>query len=236
VRVSLLILLAAASAACSKAEPIARIPLEQIAVVGQPALRTSPLGGKTDPNEVLARRKVEAAAGPVYLGEGETVTASYVLVDAENRSTTDANVTLGGDLSGPDQTVPLRRESLLVPAGATRTFLLLDQGLAPRPWATGVKVVVTGAVEARHAPPFTITDFHQMTDGDRVVVAANVVATTKRRRLVIVHAAFHDKDRAPLSRAHAVLQLMPDLPQTVRFVGPPGSTAGTIFVGEFRDF
>jgi hypothetical protein len=230
------VILLAVFAACSKTEPAARIPLEQIAVVGQPALRTSPLGGKTDPDEVLARRKVEAGAGPVYLGEGEIVTASYVLVDAENRSTTDANVTLGGELSGPGQAAPLRRESLFVPAGATRTFLLLDQGLAPRPSATGVKVVVTGAVEARHAPAFDITDFHQMTDGDRVVTAANVVATAKRRRLVIVHAAFHDKDRAPLSRAHAILQLVPGVPQTVRFVGPAGSTSGTIFQGESRDY
>jgi hypothetical protein len=224
------------AAACSKAEPAAQIPLEQIAVVGQPTLRTSPLGGQTDPNEVLARRKVEAGAGPVYLGEGETVTASYVLVAAENRSTTAANVTLGGTLTGPDQTAALRRESLYVPAGATRTFLLLDHALAPQPWATGVTVVVTGAVEARHPPPFAITDFHQFVDGDRVVIAANVASTAKRRRLVIVHAAFHDRAGAPLSRAHAILQLVPGVPQTVRFVGPSGSTAGTIYEGESRDF
>jgi hypothetical protein len=230
VRAPAIVLVLAAAVGCDQPDRAARIDLDLIVIERRPALRTSPIGGAPDPAEVRAYE--EAEGGPMWAGTGKPIEASYVLVDAENRSPTDAAVTLGGTLTGAAQTAPLRRESLFVPAGGTRTFLLLDQGLAPRPWATGVEVKVTGAVEARHRPAFEIADVHQLPDGDRVVVAASVTSTAKRAGTVIVLAAFHDADGAPLSRGHTFLRLLPGEPQTVRFVGPPGSVRGTIFQGE----
>lgn len=221
----------AAFAACGKADPgPAAVPLDQIGVVHDPTLRTSPVGGAMDPTEQAIRDRLGETG--YVVGEGTAVTSSYVLVDAENRSTSDAYVTLDGTLSGDGQKAPLKAESLFVPAGGIRTFLLLDDRLAPRPWATGVNVKVTGAMVARYRPAIEVSDLHVFTDGDHVVAAATVTSTAKRPGRGLVHCAFHDPAQKPIGRGHTILELEPGKAYTVRFVGPRGSSTADVFPGD----
>jgi hypothetical protein len=218
--------------ACKTPSGPERIPVAQIKIVSAAKLRTSPVGGRMSANEVALWKQELGRDQPFFAGDDEAVDASYVLVDAENRSERDAFVTVDGTLVGAGKTGKLRPESLYVPAGDRRTFLLLDDKLAPEPWAQSVDVVVKGAMVAKFAPAMTITDVNVFTEDDHVVAAANVTATAKRPGEGIIHCAFHDADGDPLSRGHAVLVLEPGKTSVVRFKGPPGSKTATIFAGD----
>jgi hypothetical protein len=221
---------AAPAAGCARDKEPERIPLDQIKVKGNPHLRTSPVGGQMDPDEIAIRQRLGET--DFDRGEAAAVNAAYVLVDAENLSPHDAYVSLDGTLNGGGQTAPLKAESLFVPSGATRTFLLLDEGLAPRPWAQGVEVKLSGVRIAAYPPPIDITDLHVFDDGDHVVAAATATPNVKRAGRGLVHCAFHDQGGNPIGRGHMVLQFEPGKPSTVRFVGPKGSATATIFPGE----
>lgn len=226
------IVLAVALGACKPAGP-ERIPLAQIKIVSAAKLRTSSVGGKMSANEVELWKQELGKDATFFRGDDEAVEASYVLVDAENRSDHPAFVTVDGTLVGPGgKTGGLKAESLYVPAGDRRTFLLLDDKLAPELWATGVTAAVTSAIVAKGPPAMAIADVHVFADGDAVVATANVTATAKNPGKGIIHCAFHDADGDPVSRGHAVLLLEPGKTYGVTFKGPPGAKTATIFAGD----
>jgi hypothetical protein len=231
VNAALVLVLAALAVGCEGVRKAERIETELVEITSEAQLRTSIVGGRMTAAELAARKKVGAST--VDLGEGDAALASYVLVDARNNSVRDAYVTLDGVLAGDaGRTASLKAESLFVPAGATRTFLLLDDALAPQPWAKGVEVKVVGAVAAKFPPPISITNVEVSTVGDHVVASATIGSTAHREGKGIVHAAFHDEFGKPLSRGHSLHILLPGKTEVVRFAGPPHSKTATIFAGE----
>ncbi len=160
--------------------------------------------------------------------------ATFVLVDADNLGDVDADVTLGGILVDADgrELGPLRPESLRIPAHGRRTFALIDRARTARPTATGARIDVRGAQEPRFAEPVRITDGRVYRDGDRVVVAGMVTNPNDRPCIAMVLAGFHDRDGKPLTRPFSAFELGGNASRPTRFVGPPGSTVGYIFVGD----
>ncbi|MBK9032523.1 MAG: hypothetical protein IPL61_14635 [Myxococcales bacterium] len=160
--------------------------------------------------------------------------ATFALVDAENLGDVDAEVTLGGILVDGDgrEVAPLRPESLRVPAHGRRTFALVDRGRAARPTATAARVELRGARAAQFAAAVTITEPHIYRDGDRAVVAGQVANTSDRPCIAMVLAGFHDRDGRPMTRPFAAFELGGNATRPTRFVGPDGSSAGYIFVGD----
>jgi hypothetical protein len=225
-----LLAIATCAVGCDRVPGSEKIPTDRIAVVGEAQLRTSIVGGTMSPEELAARRKLGERTED--LGDGKAVEASYVLVDAANESGKDAYVTLDGTLRGDGKSATLKAESLFVPAGETRTFLLLDDALAPQRWATGVEVKVSGAFVAKWPPPITITDVKVETVGDHVVATATIGSTADRDGRGIVLAAFYDERGKPLSRGHSLHALVPGKTEVVRYAGPPHSTSAKVFAGE----
>lgn len=169
------------------------------------------------------------------IGVGKfTSDATFALVDADNLGDADAEVTLGGVLVDADghEAGALRPESLRIPAHGRRTFALVDRGRAARPGATTARVDVRGAREPRFDEPVRITDGHVYQDGDRVVVAGMVENPTDRPCIAMVLASFHDRDGAPQTRPFSAFELGGHARRPTRFVGPSGSVAGQIYVGE----
>lgn len=160
--------------------------------------------------------------------------ATFALVDADNLGDADADVTLGGVLVDADghQVGELRAESLRIPAHGRRTFALVDRARVARPTATGARIDVRGAREPRFAEPVHITDGHVYRDGDRVVVAGYVHNPDERPCIAMVLAGFHDQDGNPQTRPFAAFELGGGAKRPTRFVGPPGSQVGYIFVGD----
>ena len=160
--------------------------------------------------------------------------ATFALVDAQNLGDADADVTLGGILVDGDghEVGLLRPESLRIPAGGKRTFALVERSRAARPTAVVARVDLRGARAARFAPEVTITDGHVYRDGDRAVVAGQVKNGTDRPCIAMVLAGFHDQDGRPMTRPFAAFELGANAVRPTRFVGPDGSRAGYIFVGD----
>src|SRR5687767_5727490 len=84
----------------------------------------------------LIRVSADARMRTDTVGDGAFQdTATFVLVDAENRAAEGAYATLGGalvDAAGADVGT-LKPQSLWIPAGASRTFALVDVERKPRP-------------------------------------------------------------------------------------------------------
>lgn len=161
--------------------------------------------------------------------------AAFVLLDAENTHSEDLMVTLGGELlaAGGGRAGVLRPESLRIPAGGVRTFALIDRENRDRPDAVSASVRVMGAYVPTYVPPIQITDGNVFQDGDRVVVAGMVQNAVDRPVRVLIIAGFYDRDGKPLTRPFTQMSLLEDESHPARFVGPPGSVAGYIFVGDF---
>lgn len=218
---------------CARTEPAPQLDHALVEVVGEPRLRTDTVGEG-------------AHAAPT----------AFVLIDARNGSREPAVITLGGELTGEGGGVvgALAPQSLHVPAGEVRTFALIERrGEHPgeRPAATGVRVVVRDAQVARHPPSMRIDELHAFDDHGRVVVQGRLVNTAARDGNALVIAAFHGPDGRPITRPFRVYEIgrhagdtaqaCTDTPGdrrsfrapcTVQFIGPPGSTRGTIFVGD----
>jgi hypothetical protein len=211
VRSLLLLLLVPIAAGCARREPAERLDPGQVRLSTDRVLRT----------------------GPVGEGRWET-RATFVLIDAENRSASDLLVTLEGTLQdGAGAAVGrLRAESLWVPRGGRRTFALVDAEHQERPTATGAQVTVAGAMVPRWAPRVRIHDAHIFDDRGRVMIAARVTNDADRPGAQIVFAAFHDAEGRPMARPHEVLQLGAGISRVVRFVGPEGSRTGYLFLGD----
>ena len=100
--------------------------------------------------------------------------------------------------------------------------------------ATTARIDVRGAVRPRFDEPIKVEQGHVWKDGDRVVATAMVVNTADKPCQALVLAGFHDKDGAPLTRPFSVFPIGAKVERPARFVGPPGSTTGYIFIGKIR--
>jgi hypothetical protein len=200
-------------AACEKPRPLARVDPSQLAIGTKVTVRTDTIG--MEPHER---------------------TSTFVLVDTDNKGDLPATVTLGGVLvDGDGQEVgTLRAESLWIPARGRRTFALVDDRDQARPDAVAARVDVRGAIRPRHDEPVKIEQGHVWKDGDRVVATAMVVNTADRPCRAMVHAGFHGPDGTPLTRPFTLFPIGGKVERPARFVGPPGSTTGYIFVGKVR--
>ena len=206
-----LVLAAALAASCSRREPARNLDLELIRVSGDARMRTDTVGDGAFQD-----------------------TATFVLVDAENRAAEGAHVTLGGSLvdAGGADAGTLKPQSLWIPAGGSRTFALVDVERKPRPAAVSARIEVRGALVSAEPPRARIEELHSFVDQDRIVVQAYLVNDADRIGRIVVIGAFHDDTNRPMTRPFEVLEAAAGSRQVVRFVGPPQSKRGTIFVGD----
>jgi hypothetical protein len=206
-RIVLLVMLVLA---CSKRDRAEHVNLDLIKIVGEARMRTDTVGEAQHASQ-----------------------SSFVLVDAENASTTGAYVTLGGgftDASGK-QVGPLKPQSLWIPPGETRTFALVDAERVPRPTATSAKIEVRGALIAS-PPRAKIVDLHTFDDDGKLVLQASLVNDADRIGRIIVIASFHGKDGRPMTRPFDLIEIGAKRTQNLQFVGPPGSVRGQIYIGD----
>jgi hypothetical protein len=197
--------------ACGRTKPAHNLDLDAIRISGDARMRTD------------------------TVGDGKFAsTATFVLVDAENTSADGAYVTLGGELSDPaGATVgELRSQSLWVPAHDSRTFALVDNQRAARPSSTSARIKVRGALIPDEPPRAHIADLHSFDDRGKIVVAAYLVNTADRPGQMMVIGSFHDPHDQPMTRPFQMIELSAHDRRVVQFVGPEGSTRGTIFVGD----
>lgn len=207
---SLALGLIALVAGCRSHQPAADLERGAIAVVSAAHLRTD------------------------VVGEGEFATrATFVLVDAENRSTSDANVTLGGELldAGGQVLATLEPESLWLGAGDRRTFALVDHERRERTGAASGRVFVRGAKVAATPPVMEVRDVHTFDDGGRVVVQGTLHNGIARPGTAMVIASFYDRDDRPLTRPFSMIPIGGNFDRHLQFVGPPGSTRAALYVG-----
>jgi hypothetical protein len=200
-----------AGSACSNTRASRSLDLDAIRVTGDARMRTD------------------------TVGDGAFASNStFVLVDAENTSSTGAYVTLAGELTdNAGGTVGvLKPQSLWVPGGERRTFALVDTERVPRPASTSARIKVRGAMIPDEPPRARIEQLHVFDDYGKSVVQANLVNDADRLGQIMVIAAFHDADGRPMTRPFQMIQIDRKQTRPVQFVGPQGSKTGTIFVGE----
>lgn len=170
--------------------------------------------------------------GSVGMGQHQAE-ATYVLVDASNQGDEDLDVTLAGHLTdGAGQSVgELDRQSLRIPAGESRTFALVDEDKRQHK-AGGARLRVSSASVAEHPESVKIEELHVYPDGDRVVVAAYVENKANVGASALVIASFYDRQDRPMKRPSSLFRLDRHSRRGVQFVGPPGSTRATMFIGQ----
>jgi hypothetical protein len=216
VRLTRLLVLLIALAACAKKKSASHdLDHDLIRVTSDARLRTDVVGG------------------------GEfTDTATFVLVEAENTAKEGAYVTLGGDLTDESGKVisTLRAASLYIPSGELRTFALVDKERKQRPEAKGAKIFVRGARVPPMPPPAHIEAPRQVMDGTgsnvKVVMQGILKNDAPRGGNIMVIATFFDEGGKPMTRPFSMIWVPPNGTQPVQFVGPPGSTKGTLFIGD----
>lgn len=170
--------------------------------------------------------------GSVGSGKFEK-TGTYVLVDVANPFSVAVIATLEGDLldANGNKVGALNRDSLRIPTGAQRTFALVHHsGEVPSAVSADIRVAHTQI--AKYLPTIGMTDAHVYQDGDRVVVAANLHNNTDKETIVVVIAGFYDASGKIMRRPHTVLRIPSTVTHPARFVGPPGSKTGYLFLGE----
>jgi hypothetical protein len=169
------------------------------------------------------------------VGDGKFAsTATFVLVDAENTAADGAYITLGGELTdvAGGTAGELKPQSLWVPAHESRTFALVDRERAARPASTAARIKVRGALVPDEPPRAHITDLHSFDDRGKIVVQAYLVNSADRPGKVMVIGSFHDAHDQPMTRPFQMIDVSASARRVVQFVGPQGSTRGTIFVGD----
>jgi len=169
------------------------------------------------------------------VGDGKFAsTATFVLIDAENTAAEGAFVTLGGELTDAAHATvgELTSQSLWVPAHESRTFALVDRERAARPSSVAARIKVRGAVIPDEPPRAHIADLHVFDDRGKIVVQAYLVNTADRPGQMMVIGSFHDAHDQPMTRPFQMIALGAHDRRVVQFVGPQGSTRGTIFVGD----
>jgi len=162
--------------------------------------------------------------------------ATYVLVEAKNTAERDLLVTLSADLVDADNKVvgKTRRESLRIPAGGSRLFALIDDKQTVRPAATGARVDVRGAENVSYPSSVVVTEGNVYFDQDRAVVAGYVTNNTGGEVRAIVLAAFFDDKGRPMQRPSTLFPLAGKGKRGAQLVGPPGSRAAYLFIGEVQ--
>lgn len=169
------------------------------------------------------------------VGEGEFASqATFVLVEAENGASEPAMITLGGTFRDGDGAVvgKLNAESLWVPAGKRRLFVLVDKERVPRPQARGAQILVSGARVAATPPIMRVIDERSFDDYGKQVVQAKLVNDADRPGRAVVMAAFYDWQGVPMSRPFTIVPIDRKSTLPLQLVGPPGSKRGTIFLGD----
>lgn len=179
--------------------------------------------------------RLAVRTGPVGHDQWKS-TATYVLVEAKNTADKDLMVTLSADLvdAGKKVVGRTRRESLRIPAGGSRLFALVDDQQVERPAAVGARVDVRGAQSVSYPAPVVVTDGHVYFDQDRAVVAGNVVNNADGEAKAIVVAAFFDDKGRPVQRPATLFRLAGKGKRGAQLVGPPGSRAAYLFIGEVQ--
>lgn len=160
--------------------------------------------------------------------------SAYVLADAKNTANEGAYVTLAGEMldAGGKPMSKLRPQSIYIPPGESRTFALVDAERKPRPNAKGAKVEVRGALVPPKPPDARIEELHTFDDHGQLVLQAYVINGADRIGTIMVLASFHDADGLPLERPFKMQSIPAGGRESVRFIGPPGSKTGAIYVGE----
>lgn len=201
----------APGAGCRRGTPARHLDLDAIRVTSDARLRTDTVGD----------------------GRFASV-ATFVLVDAENLAGDGAYVTLGGELTDPAGATlgQLGSQSLWIPGGERRTFALVDTERVPRPASASARIKVFGALIPDSPPAARITDLHVFDDHGKSVVQANLVNDATRLGTIMVIAAFHGPDGRPMTRPFQMVPIDAGQTRPVQFVGPAGSTRGTMFVGD----
>jgi hypothetical protein len=198
-------------AACGRGAPARNLDLDAIRISADARMRTDVVGdGKFASN------------------------ATFVLVDASNSAADGAYVTLGGELGdAAGATVgELKSQSLWIPAHESRTFALVDDQRVARPTATAARIKVRGALIPDEPPRAHIADLHAFDDRGKIVVQAYAVNAADRPGRIMVIGSFHDAHEQPMTRPFQLIELAAKDRRVVQFVGPQGSTRGTIFVGD----
>jgi len=218
-----LLLAAFTGLAACKSKPARNLDLDQIRVLSNATLRTDQVSGGP------------AIVPPTADGKDPYATSTtFVLVDAENTGTESAYVTLGGELTDDGGAIigTLKAQSLWVPAGERRLFALVDNERKERPASTSARIVVRGALVPDSPPRARIEQLHTFDDYGKVVAQANLVNDADRIGKAIVVSAFHDARGKPMTRPFQIVEIDRKQTKPVQFVGPKGSTTGTIFVAD----
>lgn len=206
-----LLVVAGLGLGCSHSKPARNLDLGQIRVLDDARLRTD------------------------VVGDGKFAsTASFVLVDAENAAAEGANVTIGGELTDASGATvgELKAQSLWIPPHEARTFALVDRQRVRRPTAAAARIKVFGAVVPDEPPRAQIAELHSFDDRGKIVVQAFLVNTADRPGQIMVIGAFHDAHGQPMTRPFQLIEIAAHDRRVVQFVGPEGSTRGTIFIGD----
>lgn len=162
--------------------------------------------------------------------------ATYVLVEAKNTDQRDLVVTLSAELLDAGKRVvgKTRRESLRIPAGGSRLFALIDDQQVAREAAVGARVDVRGAQTVSYPAPVVVTEGNVYFDQDRAVVAGYVTNNADGEAKAIVIGAFFDDKGRPMQRPSSLFRLAGKGKRGAQMVGPPGSRAAYLFVGDVQ--
>jgi hypothetical protein len=191
-------------------------------------------GMDVDPSQIeIKTDAMTIATGVVGAGKFQHH-GTYVLVEATNHAPGDLDVSLGGELlDARGQSLgPLKRESLRMPAGASRVFALVDAEQRDLAAATSASIHITSAVALNYPPPVTVGQGEVYSDQGRAVVSGMVTNTADRPVTCVVIAAFFDARGAPMERKFTVFPLDPKLGRGVQMVGPAGSKSASLYVGD----
>jgi hypothetical protein len=113
------------------------------------------------------------------------------------------------------------------PFASNASFVLVD---AENTAAARIKV--KGALIPDDPPRAHISDLHSFDDHGKVVVQAYLVNAADRPGQIMAIGSFHDAHGQPMTRPFQLLEVPARDRRVVQFVGPEGSTRGTIFVGD----
>ncbi|MGE0872845.1 MAG: hypothetical protein AB7P03_30095 [Kofleriaceae bacterium] len=214
-------LIALVLVSCGKSTPARELDLDLIKIPGAANLRTDTVG--------------DAQFASV---------STFVLVDAQNTATQGAYVTLGGQLTDGTSTVvgELKPQSLWIPAGELRTFALVDSERVPRPRASAARILVHGAMVPESPPRVRVSGVRTFGEQNRTIVEGKLVNEAQRLAQAMVIASFYDVHGQLMTRPFQLIVVDPqgrmqavdakDPTEVVRFVGPPGSSRATMFVGD----
>jgi hypothetical protein len=192
-----------------------------------------PPGGSLEPPPssvvVLADTQVLKVGG---IGIEDRQEASYVLVEAENRSAEPRLVSLEGVLLGKDgeELGPLWIDELYMPAGARRTFALVATEVQPA--SRSARIWVRYAPVARDPAMVEIVDVKVARQGIALGCGVTLQSKVAKQSIATTFCTFYDKDGQILARPFKIIGLMPEASRSWTFSGPPEAVRATPFLGQ----